>query len=696
LKAGVATVELDAPIGVPMGGYSRTRPDGDPGSPWAQRFPASRGMFTRPTVRALALDNGVSKVVIIRADVPLVTPSLQARATERFNTPEAALVVVGTHSHAGPARFFQPAYVSGGDHLDVPSVAMDVYDPEIEDRMAQSIAQAATAALAALVPVAMGTSEVDGTPLNHDRRCENDSLYGPNYVDSKLRVIRFDAVMPDGSIGMPVAGLVNFAMHGTLLDESNTLFSTDAPGALERAATAQLGAPVLYLQGDAGDASPDYGGYGATQSVDLIAAVGAPIAKKAFDAAKPTSADAHATLAYTLRAASILSADIGYQPHEYPVWGAVECGLGGPDDCSYVYTEKNMICLPLTFSGITQVALSALQLGDHVIVFLPGEPVTAIGDHIRNGSTTTWVVGYALGHNGYLLEHDDFLHGGYEPTVSPWGWRFGDYMEQQAKDLLGTLGKPQPTFQPPLLPDVGQKRPIAQPAVSPGVMTQPMDVERLQTAVFAFHGADPGLGAPHVSLEVMQAGAFVSAGFVADGPDIVLRYDATPTFKADPAATTRDHVYTAQWETLPDTPAGTYRFVTEGITSAPFNVTPSQAAGALSSAVIDSGALKVQLRFPPNPVLYGTGSEVIGNYRMRDVESLPEQGALVRGGHATAHVTDPNGMTSDVMLTWSGSALSAQLTAATPGHWSVAIDAQGAVDAQGNTNGAAVHADVNL
>src|SRR5262245_36003095 len=78
LKAGLATVPLDAPIGTSLGGYNRGKPASDPGSRWALKFEASTGTLAGPTARALALDDGLTRVAIVRIDTALVTATLQS------------------------------------------------------------------------------------------------------------------------------------------------------------------------------------------------------------------------------------------------------------------------------------------------------------------------------------------------------------------------------------------------------------------------------------------------------------------------------------------------------------------------------------------------------------------------------------------------------------------------------------------
>jgi neutral ceramidase len=707
----VATVALDSPIGISMGGYSRHPSSQNRGSPFAQSFDASRGVLTLPTARALALDNGVSQVVLVRIDTALATETLQLRAREQLASPTAQLAIIATHTHAGPARFFRPATVSGSDNFDVTAVAMDTYDPELEERMAASIAQAARQALAATKPVAVGYGEADGSALNSDRRCENDDLYGADFRDPVIRVVRFDEVDASGNVVAPLAGILDFAVHGTVLDSGNTLLSTEAPGALEAAASRLLGVPLLYAQGSAGDVSPTTGPYQATQALDRFGALGAPRVAEAFAAAAPAHARKSSTLQLTARSISTTRADVGYAPKEFPEFGGIDCGLG-ESNCKApgpLFDAKSMFCLSLSNTGVSSTVISALRVEDVMMVLLPGEPLTAIGAQVReaaaqvDGVKAAFVIGYAQDHNGYLLAEPDYFRGGYEPTVSPWGWRFGDFVVAQAKLLLGSLDQPQPPYLAVPGGPVASRRATEDSASAPAVLGSPSDLERLSTAVFRFSGGDPGLGTPRVALErADDGGAFTPA----DEP-LVLRGESTPSFVEDPSATTRAHAWSVEWETVPATPAGRYRFVADGVAqlggqamtyhliSDAFALSPSSAAGALANGVVaGSGALGVQLRFPANPVQFSIAGDPIGNYRLRDLDSTAEQGALARGGTASASVTLPDGGQQQVTLEWSADAgallmpLSAQ-----SGDWAIDLAAGAFTDAEGNRNGAPVHVD---
>ena len=75
--------------------------------------------------------------------------------------------------------------------------------------------------------------------------------------------------------GAPLAGLWNFAIHGTMLGKRNLLLSSDVMGVASRQLESTLGVPVLFVNGAVGDVSPRFHGLTARERVggELAAAV---------------------------------------------------------------------------------------------------------------------------------------------------------------------------------------------------------------------------------------------------------------------------------------------------------------------------------------------------------------------------------------------------------------------------------------
>jgi neutral ceramidase len=717
LRAAVATRKLEAPVGVPMGGYLRTRPASDPGSPWARQFPASKGVHTEPTVRVLALTNGLTRVVFVRLDTPIVSPTLRARTIAALTAAgESAKVFIwATHSHAGPARFMPPARLGSSTGTDFVSLVMDHYDLEIEARFTKAIVEATTEAFSKLEPVSFGVATADGSEFNSDRRCENDPIYGRNFRDTDLTVIRFDVVNEQGERVHPLTALVQYAMHGTVLGGDNTLFSTEAPGALELYASDLTGVPVIYVQGAAGDVSPrgDALDHGDLQRLEFLGRTSAALAKDAFDRAAPGAPVAQARLDFFERGVLVSRAAIGYAEGEYPEGGALQCAAGGEGACGeFVSQPEDVVCLPLERRRAARTPLSLVRLGEDLLFLsLPGEPGTGLSRKLHTalaplGASRVLTVGYAQDHFGYLLEADDWLRGGYEPTVSAWGWKFGPYLLAETEAFVASIDQTQTPADQPATPEPESLRPIATPANAPRILTEPQDGARLTTHEFVFEGGDPALGLPQVALEVHDGTRFVPVmasptRAVVNGPELLVRYAATPTYKSNPDATARQHAWTVQFETIPSTPLGRYRLVARGkstdayeLVSREFTVTKSVAASARARLTAD-GRIAVSGRFPPNPTV-SMGGEILSNYRLRDADATPQEGARLLGSSTvTVTLRAPDLSTSMAQLTWSD-AESAWVSSplAQAGAWQVVVAAGALTDRHGNETGAAATLDV--
>lgn len=720
LRAGTATRLIDQPVGIAMGGYLRTRPGSDPGSPWSKQFPASRGVHTEPTARALALTNGVSRVALVRLDTTIVSPTLRSRVrTMLAATGETANVFLyATHTHAGPSRFMPPAHLGDPNGTDFVALVMDHYDVEVELRLTNAIVAAITEAFSALEPVSVGVSKIDASAFNNDRRCENDPIYGHDFRDTDATVIRFDVVDANGAPVRPLTALVHYAMHGTMLGSDNTLQSTEITGGLELYSSDLIGVPIQYLQGAAGDVSPAGSPVGHSQlaSIERQGRVVAKLVQQAFVAAAPGNAASAMRLEFFERGVLIDRATMGYAQGEFPESGGLQCAAGGPGPCGAVKSEpKDVICLPLERKRPFRTALSILRLGDDLLLFsLPGEPGTGLTRKMEAslaslGASKTLPIGYAQDHFGYLLEEDDWLRGGYEPTVSAFGWKFGPYLLSEYEQFAATLEQSQTPPDVAPLTELTAPRTITNSLTAPNIVTEPLDGPRNTTHVFVFEGGDPAFGLPRVALQQRVVAEFepVMASPtrpVINGPELMLRYEATPRFRDDETATTRRHLWTVRFETIPSTPLADYRLVVRGraktngtdasyeLVSRAFTVTRS----TTSNVTLRVGAgdrLTVEARFPPNPTQYASDiDDVIGNYRVRDDDADPSLGAHLHpaaDASFTAPVRLPDQTTSMMTFRWSDTALAWVGDVVTQsGGYEVTLQSNTVSDAHGNNNGA--------
>jgi hypothetical protein len=92
-------------------------------------------------------------------------------------------------------------------------------------------------------------------------------------IDPALRLL-----LIDGEDGSPIATVINFACHATVLSGANLLLSGEFPGAACRLLLEQTGAPCIYLNGACGNVNPVW----IRQDFDSVARVGQIIGGQAL------------------------------------------------------------------------------------------------------------------------------------------------------------------------------------------------------------------------------------------------------------------------------------------------------------------------------------------------------------------------------------------------------------------------------
>ncbi len=206
LWAGAARVEMTPPGAPPLAGYGNRL-----GRP-------STGVHDRVYARALALRAGGQPVVVISLDVLAVTDDMVAavltRVRREFPLEEDRLIIAATHTHSGFGAVARRVWES---------FAAGEYDDAMFRLLADRAADAALRALRDLAPVEMAWGEASAP-----ERIANRMVAG-EYADPSIPFLTVRR--PNGG---PVAMLVNFSAHATVLKADNFLLSGDYPGAMAR------------------------------------------------------------------------------------------------------------------------------------------------------------------------------------------------------------------------------------------------------------------------------------------------------------------------------------------------------------------------------------------------------------------------------------------------------------------------------
>jgi hypothetical protein len=221
LRAGASQVMFDLPPGVPIAGFARLSYRSD-------------GVRDPVGARALVLAAPGLKVALVSAEILLVPEPLEAQVEAAVaDLGLGGLVVAATHTHAGPGGFWRHAL---GERL-----ATGPYDPRAADAIAAGIAEAIRRADAALAPARVAVARGVAGDLARSRSggAEGAGL-------TALRVER-----PDGA---PVAEVVVFPAHATILGKENRRLSGDWPGRFMASGARGV---RLFVEGALGDQSVD-------------------------------------------------------------------------------------------------------------------------------------------------------------------------------------------------------------------------------------------------------------------------------------------------------------------------------------------------------------------------------------------------------------------------------------------------------
>ena len=368
----------------------------------------STGVHDHLFHRIVAMDDGKTQFFLISTDICLYSPSVYDEITRELNEQmgikrlQVWWSVTHTHSapEVGPPGLGE-AFLKGRYEHDHNTE----YTAQVKKQLLEGIKEAREKLEPARLGVGWGYA--NATINRRARNEEGPAFLGLNPdgpVDHQIGLLRLEKA--DGKL---LALIANYAMHGTVLGPPNTLITGDAPGIVAEYVERKLGAPMLYINGAAGNQAPIYSVYpdfpsGHLKQFEVL--LGDPILE-ANARLGPTTSEVELTLGETT------------------VETPRKAGLGwAPDLGDYLRTTSPgaaMVRLPVRFLRINK---------DIAIWAAPLELFCEISMNVRNHSPFpyTFYFGYTNGWLGYLPTKAEFAYGGYEPSVSP-------YTDEGGEDL---------------------------------------------------------------------------------------------------------------------------------------------------------------------------------------------------------------------------------------------------------------------
>jgi|GEM_PF-117682 len=477
--AGVARCDITPPIGIAHGNWS------------AQVHERAEGVDLPLTCTALAAADGETQVII--AEWELLYPpdgewltQVRQRITELTGVPGTNIRISAAHTHAGP-NLKRPWFEAGAEMI-APYVA------SLTDRLAGVCLAAHRAMRPARVagskgfsamnsnrrlPWAEGKGHFDSHPFARSDDFSHSSepiLMAPNpdgYSDHEVGVIRIDDERGD-----PIAILVNYAAHPTILSWDNHLLSPDYPGTLRRTVENLTGATCLFLQGAAGnqDTIRDY-----SCRVEDARWVGRQIGLEVVRVAELIETQPskmkiakHVESSWTMGVVErvpVGEADPRVRclsrKIKLPAWTRPQ-----PSDAERSHLkdlEKHLANLRAHNAPVEEIRkanmdtrraaldlwsterrskgthiemeFQAIRLGSTALVGIPVEPFAEIGAEVKAGSpfATTFFSGYTNGVESYMPTAAAYEEGGYEVWMAPFAPQAAGITVAESLKLLREL-----------------------------------------------------------------------------------------------------------------------------------------------------------------------------------------------------------------------------------------------------------------
>ncbi len=392
LQAGTGKVDISPPPGIPLAGYG------------ARNIPVKKynqGVHDHIYARALILDDGQTRVGLVLADALLILDEIRLEMIEKVQDLDLDLLILSaTHTHSGM-----------GGYVDVKIMEIAVlgpYDPQARDIFMNGIEKALRQAAADMQPAKLGSTIADAPLVTSNRRHKGA------VTDPDMGVIRIDDLA-----GEPLAFILNFAIHPTLMPPSNLLISGDVTGRTETTIEERYpNAVAMFYNSGMGDQQPDVDW--AEASWEQVNRIGDTMAEHALQ----ISSDIQTTDQVSLTTYSHT-----FEMPEVYLRPALSCWFG-------LNPLVKKMGQPL-MRDTGEIAGLAIN-DDTMLLANPAEITYDIERHLSD----TWpdkkvfILTHSNDYYGYIVTPEDYETGGYETCMNFYGKDFGPLLEKQFRKMV--------------------------------------------------------------------------------------------------------------------------------------------------------------------------------------------------------------------------------------------------------------------
>jgi len=432
--AGAASAVINCAVGDGLAGQLHKR--------------VCRGIRDDLEANLLYLSDGERGLVFASCDlVDLETPFVAdaaARIAKAARVPAGDVLIACTHTHAGPTTY---SYI-----------ASDPVNEGYLEELKEKLAAAARAAVASAVPARLGWG-LGRAHIGFNRRlCWADgthTMYGDTWKPGFTGLEGPDdpshaVLFATDESGKTLCVVHNNTCHATCL-ESVEVASADFPGEARRLIRESLGwkAPVLYLQGAAGDTSPwDLLKGPGRDGEPRLREIGKILAEETLRLMKSAKTVPDAVLrpiSEVLRVKRRVpsAAEVAEAKR---VMAEGEGSMEEYDKLFRYQIKSSIVRLAEEDrkSDTEEMTISSFRIGDLAVTANPTELYCRFGLDIKRRSPAplTMVVELANGYSGYCPTYEGCMGGGYSGETSLWnrlelsaGYRLVDIAVSQIHEL---------------------------------------------------------------------------------------------------------------------------------------------------------------------------------------------------------------------------------------------------------------------
>jgi hypothetical protein len=384
----------------------------------------STGVHDPLQCAALYLRDGAGGAALILAnDLIFISRALAATVRQRLaaatGVPAAAIMVTATHTHSGPVTV---DYLCCGDDPVVPPA-----DPRYLEFVAGRMVEAGVAAMRAAEPAEVGLAVAHATGVGGNRH----DPAGPRDADVPVLLVR------SCTRRQPLACMLVYAMHPTVLHEDSTLISADFPH-FTRAWLRASGAlppacPILYHTGAAGNQSPRHHTRGNTLAEarrlgeQLGMAIAAVIPDITCTSCAPLQVRTHTIALQPRMLPSLAEAEQREHAARTHLAALRASGAPGPQvrtaECDWFGATETVVLaraaatgrLAAAIAGCSPASIQLLAIGPWRFIAWPGEIFVEYALDLRARDPHSFVITLANGElQGYIVTPEAAARGCYE------------------------------------------------------------------------------------------------------------------------------------------------------------------------------------------------------------------------------------------------------------------------------------------